>query len=325
MKVRDLIDMFAILWIGKAIVGLMQYFGLINVDFVLTDVVGGESIVEGGKAQRGFLGLRRGTVGIFSSAILAYCVAQLLLGRRLGAVRVTLYTLAISLSAVVVLFSGSRTGAIACLSGVTYVSLVAFRYLRHVRAGRLVVFGTLGAAVAVYLVAPAATVVQERLEMRAGIGASHVRLEAQKKVFEHAVTHAEAGLLGMGRDSGQFRLFLGTPLYHPHSEYLEILWTSGFTGLLLYLLLLHRVYFGMKPEQRGSPDALCIGVRGMFVAGLVSGLAVGNLLGVSMSLATYGTFVLFLYGLLYGHCKRRDVRLRAAQPHSVSAAMQAVS
>jgi hypothetical protein len=311
LRVRDLFDTYVLVWIGMAVVGLAQYFGLINVDFVLTDIEG-ESIVESAAAQRGFLGLHRNTTGILSALMLAYCVTHLVLARRVGSARTIAYASAIPLTVGVLLFSGSRTGALASLAGVGYVCLAALPHVRQVRAGRVVVLGIIAAAAVLYVVTPALTTVRTRLDIQGGAGALATRTEIQKKVLEYTVKHAEAGLAGMGFGTGPFRVHLGTSLSHAHSEYMQVLWCSGWPGLILYLLFVYRVFSGMKPRHGAEPDVSAIATRGMFVAGLVAGLTVGNLLVSAPYLYTYGMCMLLVYGAAYRRGRRRAAEARAA-------------
>jgi|GEM_PF-6718386 len=302
---NDVLDTFMIVWIGMAAVGLAQYFGVVDVDFVIKDPgsAAGDSILTDSAAQRGFMGLNRGAVGVWCSAVSAYCVAHLLLDRRPGSARVIIYTVATALTATVVLFSGSRTGAVACLAGVGYVAVVSLRHMRDLRTGRLMVFGTMAAAGAIYLIGPALSVVGKRLDVQSAQGSLSSRLATQAKVIKYAFTHPEAALFGNGHDTFQFRTALNTRLTHPHSEYIETLWSAGLPGLALYLVLLITLYRGIRPSGVG-PDVLSIGSRGMFFAGCVAGLAVGNLTVTSPRLATYGITMVFVYGMLFAARRR---------------------
>lgn len=313
LRVRDLFDTYVLVWIGMAIVGLFQYFGFINVDFSLADV-SGESIIESGTAQRGFLGLRRNATGIISAVMLAYCLAHFLLARDIGLVRAVIYALAVPLSVAVLLFCGSRTGLAAALGGIGYLGLAMLPRVRHLRPGRAVVLGTLVAASVLYVVAPAFTTVRERLEeVRRGAGALGGRLEVHMKILEYSVDHAEAAVIGMGFGSAVFKERLSVRLSHAHSEYFEVLWCSGWPGLILYLALIYRLFTGIKPRPGPELDVLSIATRAMFVVGLVAGLAVGNLLFSSPSLLAYRTCMLLFYGAAYRRGRERAAEARAAR------------
>ena len=55
-------------------------------------------------------------------------------------------------------------------------------------------------------------------------------------------THPEAALFGMGEDTRHFREKLHTQLTQAHSEYVEVLWTSGVPGFVMYLVLMAMLY-----------------------------------------------------------------------------------
>ncbi len=304
MNPRDVVDTYVAIWASMCLVGLLQYFGMLNTDFVMSSGQNARSILDDIEAQRGFLGLNRGAVGSFGALIIAYSAAQLMLG-DIRSNRVILYTASVALSGIVVVFSGSRTGLSAALAGVLYVSVVALRHVRRLRVARLAGLVVVGVAGAAYLaISLATTVVGRRLESGAARRSVDTRLEVQQQVLNYALSEPLAGTVGMGDDPEQFVTTLRAHLTHAHSEYFEVLWSTGFVGLAIYILLLYRLFMGMTPRRGADVDVTSVAIRGMFIAGLITGLAVGNILIVASRLASFGMAMLFVYGLLYGRVQR---------------------
>jgi hypothetical protein len=119
-------------------------------------------------------------------------------------------------------------------------------------------------------------------------------------------------MIGMGPSEAQFYELVGQQtedlLNHPHSEFVEILWQGGFPGLILYLCMLVAIYKGVRPPPHSAGYLTGIATQGVLVAGMISGLAVGNIFITSPRLATFGLAMAFAYGRMI-----RDVRL-AAEP-----------
>ncbi|MCH7720601.1 MAG: PAS domain S-box protein [Planctomycetes bacterium] len=275
--------------------------GLIDVDFLARDdALRGATIAESTAAQRGFMGLNRGAVGVWGSAVIAYCASRLMLASRLGIARSVVYTMAVTLTAVVVLFSGSRTGTVACAAAGGYVGLKVVSQLRRARLARLILFGAVGAIAGQQLLAPGLTMVSQRVGTLKSFGtlqSLQSRLEVQGDTIRQVLRDGRSALLGMGADMALFKRLVGK-LSHPHSEYILALWQTGVPGLLLYLLFLALLFSRMHARSRDDPDAIYLAGEAMLVAGMVAGLAVGNILTVAGRLAPFGMTMLFVFGRL---------------------------
>ena len=238
--------------------------------------------------------------------MMAYCSTHLFLDRRLGGAKFTIYVLAAVLSAVVILFSGSRTGAVACAAGMGYVGLKALRLIRHARIGRITVFAAIGGGIALYFLVPALVTVSERMETGIGGDSFQARVRSQTETVKYVLSHAQASLIGMGHDPAKFHARVGL-LSHTHSEYVQVLWNSGVPGLLLYLLFMYRLYVGLRSRAGPQPDVMGIAAQAMLFVGLVVGLTIGNLMITGDRLAAYGMMTMFVFGHVYGRSRAKEV------------------
>ncbi|MCK4624954.1 MAG: O-antigen ligase family protein [Phycisphaerae bacterium] len=310
VRANEFLETCVVLWIGMAAVGLMQFLGFVEVNYLVRDdTFLGATIMQSTAAQKGFLGLNRGAVGLWGATISTYCVAILVLDSNLGVRRFVIYTLAASLSYAVILFSGSRTGLLASAGAIVFLGLRAMLMLKYVKAIRVVAFGILGISLLFFLVMPGARVVLGRLEGISTFQPELVqnRVRTQLNTIRFVVTNLRAATMGMGGGAGyiQFKASVGG-LSQPHNEYLQILWESGIVGLVLYLFLLWKLYFGMKPATPGCRSVLGIAAQSAFVSGMIAALAVGNFMITDARLATYGMVMLFIYGLVMAQMRRYD-------------------
>ncbi len=310
VRANEFLETCVVLWIGMATVGLMQFLGFVEVDYLVRDdTFLGATIMQSTAAQKGFLGLNRGAVGLWGATISTYCVAILVLDSNLGVRRFVIYTLAASLSYAVILFSGSRTGLLASVGALVFLGLRAMLMLKYVKAIRVVAFGILGISLLFFLVAPGAKVVLDRLEGVSTLqpGLVQDRVRTQLNTIRFVVTNPRAATMGMGGGAGHIQFKASVEgLSQPHNEYLQVLWESGILGLVFYLLLLWKLYFGMKPATPGYRSVLGIAVQSAFVAGMIAALAIGNFMITDARLATYGMVMLFIYGLVMAQMRRYD-------------------
>jgi hypothetical protein len=298
----DFLDSVVISWIGMAAVGTLQYLGLFSVDIYGTAPwqQGAISVMESTQAQRGFLGLNRGAVGVWGSGIAAYSLARLFTRRQLTAGPLVIYSTAITLSLVVILFSGSRTGLLALAIASCYVlgvGQIGASKLGLVRMGVVLLSGLLAAYL---LVIPGSTVVGSRLTGLADLSTVEsvtARADIQRATIRRVGSDAGSLLWGHGPDPREFRARVDERFGHPHSEYVQILWESGLVGLLLYLSLI-TVLFGRSNSVRND-YSFALGTRAILIAGLVTGTGVGFLMITGERLAPYGMMLFFAYGLVF--------------------------
>ncbi len=304
---RGFFDTCVVIWIVLAICGILQANQLIDVDFRADTLdIGKVSILESKTAQRGFMGLNRGAVGLWGGCVLNYCLASCVLSMNFRTIRVLTYAVAVMLSLVVIFYAGSRTGMLACFVGTVY-SLSRMIHLKApVNAGRTMLLTFVGAVAVALFMVPAAEVILSRFEERGGVSSRSFqgRLVVQRKTVQHAFTDGRAAAIGMG--GGFLELFPKTmrrigrgkdrfvEAKHPHSEYLEVLWEAGILGLVLYLVMIYRFWKVIAY----SSNSLSFVASGMFIVGVVAGLAVGNFMVTTDRLATYSCTFLFFYGLV---------------------------
>jgi len=303
VRASDFLDCCVLAWVLMLVPAMLQYFGWIDTDIhpIEEDQLRGLSIWESAAAQRGFLGLNRGAVGVWGSAIASYCLVNFLLNQRPSRGRWILYNVGAVLSYVVILFSGTRTGLLAAAGSALFVAVKLFPLRKQLRTPRLVAFGGVAVLAGIYLLGPVLTRLAERFNMEAAaVGTGQSRVSVQIETIRYVGGDTRALLLGMGPSVSQFFDRVGNKtddlLQHPHSEFVEVLWQAGVPGLLLYLAVLAAIYFGIR-TPRGSPfHHLSLAGQAMLVAGMISGIAVGNIMITTPRLAAFSLLMAFVYG-----------------------------
>lgn len=298
---RHFFDACTVLWLGMVFAGLLQYLGVLSVDFRLEGgMEAGVSVAESITAQHGFMGFNRGAVGVCGATIATYCITVLFLEHQLGVQRFLLYSVTVALTYTVILFSGSRTGLVACLAGLGFVVLRCLLRLGQVRLARVIGFTLIALVVVVYFVAPTIAVVGGRVQNLLDESldeSSGGRVGLQVATIKYVLSGLRPAIVGMGGGAGMHftRMFRAA---HSHSEYIDILWETGILGLLLYLLFLWKLYRSMRPVPGEPFDIMGLAGQTVLFAGMVCGLAIGNIMITSSRLATFGYTMCFAYGLI---------------------------
>lgn len=321
VRASEFLDCCVLAWVLMLVPALLQYFGIIDTDIhpIEEDQLRGLSIWESAAAQRGFLGLNRGAVGVWGSAIASYCLVNFFLNQRPSRARWVLYNLGAVLSYVVILFSGTRTGLLAAVGSALFIGARLIGARKLVRTPRVAAFGIAAALAGVYLLGPVVTRIADRFSVEsATLGTGQSRVGVQAETVNYVLGDLRAAVLGMGPSVSQFYDRVGHKtedfLQHPHSEFLEVLWQGGFPGLLLYLALLAAIYFGIATPRSNAFHRESLAGQAMLVAGMISGIAVGNIMITTSRLATFGLLMAFVYGRLI-----RDARqARADETAAVS-------
>lgn len=315
VRVTDFLDCCVLAWVLMLVPAMLQYFGWIDTDIhpIEEDELRGLSIWESAAAQRGFLGLNRGAVGVWGSAIASYCLVNFLLNQRPSRGRWILYNVGAVLSYVVILFSGTRTGLLAAAGSAIFVGFKLITVRKQVRTPRLVAFGTVAVLAGVYLLGPVLTRLTERFSVEAAaVGTGQSRVSVQMETVRYVFDDTRAALLGMGPSVSQFFDRVGNKtedlLQHPHSEFVEVLWQAGVPGLMLYLGVLAAFYFGIATPRSSPFHHLSLAGQSMLVAGMISGIAVGNIMITTPRLASFGLLMAFVYGRMIRGA--RDARAR---------------
>lgn len=312
VRASDFLDMWLLIWGGMCVFALFHYFGFVNLDFFRGLEKGLASIEEGAAAQRGFLGISRAGTGVLGSTAFAYCLALLLFDPQLGSRRTLLCMTTGTLSFVVVLFSGSRTGFIACMMAVAYLGFRSLQLVRNVRVGRILLGGAFAGILLTGVVARGLDVVRTRLQLREGFQSEgfHARTITQRSLLKVASTNPHVGLVGLGGGTSAHFRFLVGGLSHAHNDYLQFLWEGGFPGFVFFLAWLFMLFRAMQPKNGGYMHVLGIGGQAMMLAGLVMGMAEGHLAAFSTRMIAPSILVLITYCLI-----ARDIKL-ASQVHS---------
>ncbi len=313
VRAAHFLDCCVLAWVLMLVPAMLQYFGFIDTDIHPLEEVElrGVSIWESAAAQRGFLGLNRGAVGVWGSAVASYCLVNFFLNRRPSRARWILYIVGAVFSYVVILFSGTRTGLLAAVGSGLFICVKLFFVRNQVGTPRIVAFGSVAALAGIYLLGPVVTRIAERFSVEsATMGTGQSRVGVQSQTIGYVIGDLRASLVGMGPSPSLFYDKVGFKtedlLQHPHSEFVEVLWQGGFPGLLLYLLMLGAIYCAIG-VSRASPFYLySLAGQSMLVAGMVSGIAVGNIMITTPRLATFGLLMAFVYGRLI--CDARQAR-----------------
>jgi O-antigen ligase len=317
VRVRAFMDTCVLVWIGMATMGILQYAGLTNTDIAYSgaDVALPQSLLETAEAMRGFMGLNRGAVGVWGSAVAAYSVSMLALAGE-GSLRYrTVYWCGTGLSLAVIAGSGSRTGAVAVAGGLGFVAVRLVMSPLRRRALRVLGLAGIGLAGVIFVadVLDADTVVRRFGAGRATLESGEQRAAVQGAAVSYVFSDPMATLVGMGQSTQQFSDLVGSrfSLAHTHSEYVEILWQAGLPGLALYCLLVFGIYTRMRTPRDPAAFPLALAGQAMLVSGAVSGFAVGSFFISSSRLATYSLLIAFVYGCVIR--ERREWAQQAAR------------
>jgi O-antigen ligase len=205
------------------------------------------------------------------------------------------------------------------VGGALFVCVRLFFVRNQVHTRRIVAFGCLAAMAGVYLLGPVVTRIAERFSVEsAALGTGQSRVGVQAETLLYMVQDARASLIGMGPSPTQFYDRVGQnaqdSLQHPHSEFVEVLWQSGVPGLLLYLTMLGVIFRGITVPRTLPFHLESLAGQSMLVAGMISGLAVGNIMITSPRLATFGLLMAFVYGRLI-----RDARTARSEDQAAEA------
>lgn len=316
-KTREFLDACAVFWLGLTAAGIGQYMGLFSVDFVADAGSRNLVITESFKAQRGFMGLVRGSVGIWGATFATFCVSQMFLSQRPGILRLTLYGATVAMTYTVVLFSGSRTGALACLAGLGFICFHVALRIKRVALVRILVFALAAGGLLAYLLSPALHVIGERFRQAQSVGvvsAAAGRFETQLEAIRILTQDPRAGAIGLGGGLTNFKFLVGG-LSHPHNEIIQVAWETGLPGAVIYGVFLILIFVGVRTRNHESVDALGIAGQGFLIAGTVCGLSVGYIMITSTRLATFGMLMFYIFGLLLSRVYvRRDQTLNTNAP-----------
>lgn len=297
-QLMQFLDAALALWVGMAVAGALQYAGLLENDlWSATDPErSGQDPAESAPGGRGFMGLNRGAVGVWGSAAASYALAMLATLPRRPVLRLVAYGVAAVVSTAGILISGSRTGLLAVIAAAVYTAVRATG-----PRGRVLRVLAPAAVVAVAVSIAAADAEFQSLWARfspteSSYDTGQQRADVQQATTSFVLNEPRALTIGMGHSTAEFRRRVGDrfDLAHSHSEYVEVLWEAGAVGLALYGAFLLALYRRLRAPP-GAAQVLAA-ARPMLVAGLVAGIAIGNMFITSARLAPFSLLMAFVYG-----------------------------
>ncbi len=332
LKAKEFMDAVAIIWIGMMVVGIVQIFGMLDVDFHSphAGMLSKLSIMTSGEtAQRGFLGLDHGSVGLFGAGLSAYYLIFLLGNYKTNLKNVLLYVVTITLSFFVVFISGSRTGLIACLSGVIYTGYYLVRLRQFNKIICSLFIGCIIAMMAVFLFKPVLLSGSGRfMEMKhiEELGSWQFRVRMWKRTIEYVITQPRAIIFGLGEGSqGVAGKAIGVGA--AHNEFLQNLINTGIVGFFLYISMLVTIYIKLG-SRRGDaspklpPNKLRAsvaapelhpeseGMRAAMVTGLVCALTVAFLTNTTLKKMSYSCVFFLGTGALIAEINLYRIRFK---------------
>ena len=316
----DIIQAVMIIWTFMTIVGVLQVFGFLDVDFSVrtADWANRRSILETvSAAQRGFLGLDRGAVGTYGSGMIAIATALFLFEPKIRKPELILYLSCIIFSGLVIFLIGSRTGILATSGALAYLAFASLKSLKRVRKARFVSAAVLLGPIVIYKSLQFLALASGRISdsYRTAASLEH-RLSRQLSTLEYAVSNFRGAIFGFGGAAlGYTQAVFG--LGKPHNEYLQHLQDSGWIGLITYMLLMVLIFKRFRP--RVGPDLAVYGVvgRAALFSGMICGLATSFFTFTSEDKFIYGMVISFVFGRLCFEMQK------CRQPHQIDPSLAA--
>jgi hypothetical protein len=284
-----------LLSIGISILGLINYAGVIDLDvyYMMTAAKSLESTYYATKTAigSGFLGMFRGSVGQYYANIFCLCIPFVLDTR--GRWRWLAIFLGI-ISLVLILCSLSRAGMIGVM-----VSVVMMMYMMGFRGVRLI----LPVALACLLLLPILQLdlIQERIgSIGSYVGSSKAnRVDGWLLALQYFSNDFMAFVFGNGAANRQgVAKVIGA--YGAHNEYLDVIFRTGFLGLICLMTLLYLLWHKMARKRKVSNDSQERVWLAVIPAILVSNMVMGGTqdhLCREYSGYAAGILMFYLYGL----------------------------
>ncbi len=227
----------------------------------------------------GFLGLTRGSLGVIFLILISLTLIDIF--QRSAKEKILVFS-SISFAIFCVILSGSRTGIILALLAI-FLNLVAFK------SRSISYFLSIG-MVAVLLLSPFLYSYID-VERYTNIGSSESvssREDIQAATISYIFNNIEHFVFGMGYNSNNFVNLIQRELTHPHNEFLLTIWSLGFVGFILFLLMLFNIYLKCSVKYRMNLIIIYL----LIFAGSMS---VGGILTPSLRLAYLGFFGYFIF------------------------------
>ena len=274
-SIKDIAKISPYYLLGVSILGISSYLNnnylYIN-PYIIDDG-------EDGFLFTGFLGLTRGSLGVIFPILISLTLIDIF--QRSAKEKILVFS-SISFAIFCVILSGSRTGIILALLAI-FLNLVAFK------SRSISYFLSIG-MVAVLLLSPFLYSYID-VERYTNIGSSESvssREDIQAATISYIFNNIEHFVFGMGYNSNNFVNLIQRELTHPHNEFLLTIWSLGFVGFILFLLMLFNIYLKCSVKYRMNLIIIYL----LIFAGSMS---VGGILTPSLRLAYLGFFGYFIF------------------------------
>lgn len=291
LDVKQILTVIKLYWVLFCFLGIGHYLGYYFIDFE-TEVIKESDLNEVNVFDKqwkldGFMGLNRGSIGVICSGLIAHS-SIVLLFNKIGKYRVLDYLLIITSLSILIL-SGSRTGIVASVLSIFLLFIINI-FRRNSINLQLVFIITFFLMFMLNFLSRSSLF--ERYSLENTNEGKKSRVEVQYQVFTNSFEDVQTFLFGsVSRPFSELKNILS----HPHSDYFQVLWDYGWIGFVTYLVFLFfifRVFIGIKNTDISSIIAI-------FLASLIGGISIGNLMISTNRLMNFVLFTILIYYLTY--------------------------
>lgn len=227
----------------------------------------------------GFLGLTRGSLGVIFPLLISLTLIDIFQKNN----REKFYIfISIIFAILCIAMSGSRTGLLLAFLAI-FLNLIAFK-------SKSITYFILLGSLFVLILTPFfySYIDLSRYTDISSSSSVSSREDIQVATISYIFTNLENFILGMGYNSNNFVNLIQKELTHPHNEFLLTIWSLGFVGLSLFLLMLLNIYLKCSDKYKKN----LIIIYFLIFAGSMS---IGGILTPSLRLAYLGFFGYFLF------------------------------
>lgn len=292
ISVRNLFNSAAVFWLLISCVGLLHYSGTLLLPSYIEEVDDSNvqgSVFDNYHLVRGFLSFNRGALGLYGATFIVFSFGSLMTKNvdRHKVFYYTVYILVIITSILNIIFSGTRTGVFVSAFVLVFLYVKVSLVSKKLNLATLVMFFLIG-ALGVFALT---NISNDRFSKMDSDDSLESRFIVQEAVLDTSLEDPFTFVFGNGIRPFNKVNVLG--FTHPHSEYFEILYLTGWPSLILYLLLIYSLYDVFKRKE-GVENSIYIAV---LLNGCIFGLVIGHFLIYGPRLSSYGSFIFFIYCL----------------------------